>query len=97
MRRWLNTWRLKRGIRRLWQYLCLALDAPDDPTLTAILDNKVGTLLARLETAGAITQAERIEIGREWVRCFARARLPHAYRQKDAKKVAELGWFLKAG
>jgi hypothetical protein len=77
-------------------YLHLALDAPDEQTLTAILDHKVGALLARLKTAGAITQAERVEIGRDWVRRYARDRLPHAYRQKDAQKVAELGWFLKA-
>jgi len=97
VRRWFNNWRRARGLRRLEQLLRLALDAPDEPTLTAILDHKVGALLARLETVGAITRAERIEIGRDWVRRFARARWPQAYREKDAQKVAEFSWFLKAG
>jgi len=96
VRRWFNNWRRARGLRRLEKLLRLALDAPDEPTLTAIIDHKAGALLARLETVGAITRADRIEIGRDWVRRFARARLPEAYRQKDAKRAAELGWFLKA-
>jgi len=77
--------------------MALALDAPDEDALTAIIDHKVGALLAKLEATGVVARPERIEIGRDWVRRFARDRLPHAYRQKDAKRAAELGWFLKAG
>jgi hypothetical protein len=95
--RWFRKWRRARGLQRLEQYMRLALDAPDEPTLTAILDHKVGALLAKLEATGAVTRVERTAIARDWVRRFARDRLPHAYRQKDARRVEELGWFLKAG
>ena len=93
--RWFRKWRRSRGLRRLERYLHVALATSDDPALTSAIDG-AHALLIWLETAGAISRAERLELGRDWVSRYSRDRLPHAYRQKDAQKVAELGWFLKA-
>jgi hypothetical protein len=71
------------------------LATSDDPALTSAIDG-AHALLIRLEAAGAISELERRQLGRDWVSRYSRDRLPHAYRRKDAKKVAELGWFLKA-
>jgi predicted GTPase len=94
--RWFRKWRRWRGLRRLERYLHVALATSDDPALTSAIDG-AHALLIRMEAAGAITQAERLELGRAWARRYARARLPQAYRQREAQRVAELGWFLKAG
>jgi hypothetical protein len=95
MRRWLNKWRRSRGLRRLERYLHLALATSDDPALTSAIDG-AHALLIWLEAAGAISEQERLQLGRYWAQRYARARLPQVYQQKDAQKVAELGWFLKA-
>ena len=82
--RWFQKWRRSRGLRQLEQYLRLALDAPDDQTLTATID-KARALMRKLEASGAITQQERLALGREWVRdctCLMRtgARTPRRSR-----------------
>ena len=93
--RWFQKWRRTRGLRRLERYLHVALATSDDPALTSAIDG-AHALLIWLEAVGAISQAERLYLGRDWARRFARARLPQVYQQKDAQKVEELGWFLKA-
>ena len=95
MRRWFNKWRRARGLRRLERYLHVALATSDDPALTSAIDG-AHALLIWLETVGAISEQERLQLGRDWARRYARARLPQVYQQKDAQKVVELGWFLKA-
>ena len=95
MRRWFRKWRRARGLQRLERYLHVALATSDDPALTSAIDG-AHALLIWLETAGAISEQERLQLGRDWVRRYSQACLHHAYRQKDAQKVAELGWFLKA-
>ena len=95
MLRWFRKWRRARGLRRLERYLHLALATSDDPALTSAIDG-AHALLIWLEAAGAISEQERLQLGRDWARRYARARLPQVYQQKDAQKVAELGWFLKA-
>ena len=96
MRRWLRKWRRSRGLRRLERYLHLALATSDDPALTSAIDG-AHALLIWLEAAGAVTQAQRLELGRDWVCRYTQARLPQVYRRGDAKMASELGWFLKAG
>ena len=72
------------------------LSATDDVSRVAVIDEANG-LLAELEAVGAISHDARLCAGRVWIKAYARGRLPESYRTKDAKVVAELGWFLKAG
>ncbi len=99
-RRWLGERRRRRlfietGVR-LERLRRRALRATDDEARAAVIA-AVGTLLGGLEARGAVTTQERIELGRDWLRAWARDGIGECFRERDALGVATMTFFLKAG
>lgn len=80
---------------RLEQLRRRALRAKDEPSRVVAIDT-VAAILARLEARGLVSAAERLELGRDWVRAYARDALPGHYRARDGLGVARMTAFLRA-
>jgi len=73
-----------------------AVRGAGDGAVSSAID-EANAIFANLEAFGVVTRTERVELGRSWVRAYARDRVGSLYRAKDAMGVAQLTWFLKAG
>ena len=72
-----------------------ALSASNDIARDCVIVS-VNVLLGKLQAGGVITGAERRDLACEWIKDYVRGRLPAFYREKNAKAIDRLGWFLKA-
>jgi integrase len=100
LRRWWRR-RRRRGLLirtgvRLGELRRLALSCSNDEARTQAID-QANAVLAGLEAGGTVTRAERLELGRDWVKAFARDAVVDRFREHDALGVAQMTSFLKTG
>jgi hypothetical protein len=93
MMRIFNTWRIRRTEKRLRALPDRYRQTADDEVRTAIID-EANVRLAMLELDGVVTKAERLAMGREWVREAARHRVGEFFRDGNAAEVKRWGRFL---
>jgi hypothetical protein len=97
---WLREWRRRRTWFRVGAWLeelrQEALRAPDDQSLATAI-GRANKIFVELESIGAVTRDERVSMMRDWVKAYARDRLPDLYREKRPAEILLLGSFLKVG